>query len=176
MYPAEYTSQIPITNMNMRDGPGRTYRFYTGEPVYPFGYGLSYTTFNYTSAVLTSTNVALTTALRTPLTFDVTVENTGRRDSHHVVLGMISSPAPNAVSVSGRGTRRQKTCADCSVDRGREGGGGGGLRFAAPQVAVCVQEHLFARGGALDRFSDPERQGGASAPAPLRSGSHVAVE
>jgi len=27
--------------------PGRTYRFYTGTPVYPYGFGMSYTTFTY---------------------------------------------------------------------------------------------------------------------------------
>ena len=37
--------------MNLRAGtsnPGRTYKFYTGTAVYPFGSGISYTTFQYT--------------------------------------------------------------------------------------------------------------------------------
>lgn len=31
---------------------GRTYRYFHGDPLYPFGYGLSYTTFNFTNAWL----------------------------------------------------------------------------------------------------------------------------
>ena len=31
--------------MGMRSPPGRTYKFYTGTPVFQFGDGLSYTTF-----------------------------------------------------------------------------------------------------------------------------------
>lgn len=30
--------------------PGRTYRFYTGEPLWPFGFGLSFTQFELTWA------------------------------------------------------------------------------------------------------------------------------
>jgi beta-glucosidase-like glycosyl hydrolase len=50
-YPAVYASQVPETNMGMRPNsttgnPGRTYRFYTGTPVYEFGTGLSYTNFS----------------------------------------------------------------------------------------------------------------------------------
>ncbi|KAJ3700511.1 hypothetical protein LUZ61_004216 [Rhynchospora tenuis] len=51
-YPQDYTTQVPMTNMNMRaDGgtkyPGRTYRFYQGETVFPFGYGLSYSNYSH---------------------------------------------------------------------------------------------------------------------------------
>ncbi|XP_039774199.1 beta-D-xylosidase 4-like isoform X3 [Panicum virgatum] len=48
-YPESFT-KIPMTDMRMRPDPstgypGRTYRFYTGDTVYAFGDGLSYTSF-----------------------------------------------------------------------------------------------------------------------------------
>ncbi|XP_074316626.1 putative beta-D-xylosidase 2 [Silene latifolia] len=52
-YPQEYLNNLPMTNMAMRSGPGypgRTYRFYQGPVVYPFGHGLSYTHFTHTIA------------------------------------------------------------------------------------------------------------------------------
>ncbi|CAN6268650.1 unnamed protein product [Urochloa humidicola] len=50
-YPESFTA-IPMTDMNMRPDPsrgypGRTYRFYTGDVVYGFGYGLSYSKYSY---------------------------------------------------------------------------------------------------------------------------------
>ncbi|GLJ44838.1 hypothetical protein SUGI_0943260 [Cryptomeria japonica] len=49
-YTQEYVTKVNMTDMNMRPNistgyPGRTYRFYTGDTVYNFGYGLSFTTF-----------------------------------------------------------------------------------------------------------------------------------
>ncbi|XP_059293437.1 probable beta-D-xylosidase 6 isoform X1 [Lycium ferocissimum] len=46
----ESFTKVPMTNMNMRADPangypGRTHRFYTGELLYGFGHGLSYTSF-----------------------------------------------------------------------------------------------------------------------------------
>jgi len=46
MYPANYTSQVDLRNFDMSKPPGRTYRYYTGTPLYPFGYGLSLTQFD----------------------------------------------------------------------------------------------------------------------------------
>ncbi|KAF8392684.1 hypothetical protein HHK36_023033 [Tetracentron sinense] len=49
---ADYVDQLPMTSMPLRPVeefgyPGRTYKFFNGSTVYPFGYGLSYTKFNY---------------------------------------------------------------------------------------------------------------------------------
>ncbi|XP_020597553.1 LOW QUALITY PROTEIN: probable beta-D-xylosidase 6 [Phalaenopsis equestris] len=50
-YPESFTA-VPMTDMRMRPDPssgypGRTHRFYTGETVYDFASGLSYTTYSY---------------------------------------------------------------------------------------------------------------------------------
>jgi len=37
---------------------GRTYMYFKGEPLYPFGYGLSYTSFRYTHLKTSSPQVA----------------------------------------------------------------------------------------------------------------------
>ncbi|KAK4793787.1 hypothetical protein SAY86_011781 [Trapa natans] len=51
-YPQSYVQKVPMTNMNMRPDtskgyPGRTYRFYTGDTVYSFGDGLSYSSYSH---------------------------------------------------------------------------------------------------------------------------------
>jgi len=60
---------------------GRTYRFFTGTPLYPFGYGLSYTTFAYQN-LRTSAD---TLAAGDTLTVGVDVTNTGKRAGDEVV-------------------------------------------------------------------------------------------
>jgi xylan 1,4-beta-xylosidase len=48
-YPGDYINEVSLFNMNLRPGPenpGRTYVWYTGNPVLPFGYGLHYTDFS----------------------------------------------------------------------------------------------------------------------------------
>ena len=49
VYPEGYVEQVQLTDMSMAaGGVGRTYRFYTGEPLWHFGAGLSYSNFTTT--------------------------------------------------------------------------------------------------------------------------------
>jgi len=67
---------------------GRTYRYYDGAPLYPFGYGLSYTTFAY-SNLRTSTD---TLGANDTVTVRVDVRNTGTRAGDEVVQLYVSHP------------------------------------------------------------------------------------
>ena len=59
----------------------RTYRYYTGKPLYAFGHGLSYTTFDYKKIVLSDRTVRAGDTVQV----SVTVENTGPRDGDEAV-------------------------------------------------------------------------------------------
>jgi len=59
----------------------RTYRYFTGEPLYRFGFGLSYTTFAYRNLHISPAQVRP----GDPVTIQVEVENTGPRQGDEVV-------------------------------------------------------------------------------------------
>jgi len=60
---------------------GRTYRYFSGEPLYPFGYGLSYSRFSYANLQLDRASARA--ADRVTASVDVT--NAGTRAAHEVV-------------------------------------------------------------------------------------------
>jgi beta-glucosidase len=45
IYPASYAKAQDMANFDMSKAPGRTYKYYSGAPLFPFGHGLSLTTF-----------------------------------------------------------------------------------------------------------------------------------
>ncbi|XP_074651590.1 uncharacterized protein LOC141906236 isoform X2 [Tubulanus polymorphus] len=68
-------SQVPpMVDYSMKN---RTYRYFTGLPTFPFGYGLSYTNFHYSSL--------RTSFIKMELLVQVTVENIGSYDGDEVV-------------------------------------------------------------------------------------------
>ncbi|MCL2801246.1 MAG: glycoside hydrolase family 3 C-terminal domain-containing protein [Treponema sp.] len=78
------TSQLPAyDDYSMK---GRTYRYMTEKPLYPFGFGLSYTSFRFDSIELSSSEINAGSVLNVA----VSVTNTGKRDADEVVQLYIS--------------------------------------------------------------------------------------
>jgi beta-glucosidase len=88
------TGDLPVfTNYSMVN---RTYRYFTGKPLYAFGHGLSYTHFDYSSPSLASKRVKPDGTLA--VTF--TVRNTGRVDGDEVAqvyFAHVNSAVPQPV-------------------------------------------------------------------------------
>jgi beta-glucosidase len=81
----------------------RTYRYYTGKPLYPFGYGLSYTTFAYSRVKLSAPTLKAGEALGV----DVDVKNTGKVAGDEVAQVYLAFPnTPGMPRVALRGLSR----------------------------------------------------------------------
>ncbi|KNA13626.1 hypothetical protein SOVF_114930 [Spinacia oleracea] len=146
-YPESFT-KIPMNNMNMRPDPyrqypGRTHRFYTGDVVYEFGHGLSYTSYinKFLSApnrlnLITKTSVSLRKLYETKLGIgyvstdellscdtlrfkvQLSVMNVGEMDGSHVVMlySKASSNVQGAPKKQLVGFSRVHTSANGSTD------------------------------------------------------------
>jgi beta-glucosidase len=78
-WPKSIDQLPPMMDYDIRNG--RTYMYFKGEPLYPFGYGLSYTTFGYSR--LRTSAASLRSNGQLKIDFDLT--NTGRRHGEEVV-------------------------------------------------------------------------------------------
>lgn len=94
-------SQLPnFEDYSMTD---RTYRYFKGKPLYPFGYGLSYTTFSFSDLALQNSTVNA----GEPVDADVTVTNTGKIAGDEVVqLYLKFPPVAGAPNIALRGFER----------------------------------------------------------------------
>ncbi len=80
-------SQLPpFTDYSMQ---GRTYRYFKGDPLYPFGFGLSFTTFKYSDLKLSSSRVKAGDSVKVSLD----VSNSGSQAGDEVVQLYITDVA-----------------------------------------------------------------------------------
>lgn len=77
-FPKSLEQLPPYADYSMK---GRTYRYMEQEPFYPFGYGLSYTRFEYSGVKLSANSIKKGESVK----IDFTVKNTGKRDGDEVV-------------------------------------------------------------------------------------------
>jgi beta-glucosidase len=78
-WPESLDQLPPMMDYNLRDG--RTYMYFKGAPLYPFGYGLSYTSFEYSNLKTTSSQLHNAGEV----TISVDVRNSGSREGDEVV-------------------------------------------------------------------------------------------
>ncbi len=72
---------------------GRTYKYMTDGIMYPFGYGLTYTTFEYSNLKIDGKVDG-----KGPLTVEVTLHNTGQREGEEVVQLYLSTPGAGTLN------------------------------------------------------------------------------
>ena len=78
-WPDSLSQLPPMMDYNIRHG--RTYMYFKGKPLYPFGFGLSYTTFQYANLKTSSYKLEK----NGEITVSVDVKNTGSRPGDEVV-------------------------------------------------------------------------------------------
>lgn len=83
-----YTGVDQLPNFENYSMDNRTYRYFHGKPLYPFGYGLSYTTFSYSGLSLPVIPIMAGHSLLA----EATVTNTGRVAGDEVVQLYLSFP------------------------------------------------------------------------------------
>jgi len=95
-----YGSDKDLPDFNDYSMKNRTYRYFTGKPLYGFGYGLSYTTFRYDQLKLSSKDS------RKPIQVSAMVTNTGKMDGEEVVELYVSGNNSHSLIRSLKGFQR----------------------------------------------------------------------
>ncbi len=83
-----YSSLSQMPSFDDYSMKGRTYRYFSDKPLYPFGFGLSYTNFTYSSIKLPSSSIKA----GDPVTIEGDVKNTGSAAGDEVVELYLTQP------------------------------------------------------------------------------------
>ncbi|MDD2641836.1 MAG: glycoside hydrolase family 3 C-terminal domain-containing protein [Bacteroidales bacterium] len=98
-----YKSTDQLPDFENYDMEGRTYRYFREEPLYAFGYGLSYTTFEYGNATLSKNTIKAGKGV----SISIPVTNSGNCDGDEVVQVYVKSlDNPSAPIKSLKGFKR----------------------------------------------------------------------
>jgi len=81
-FPASTAQLPPYEDYSMK---GRTYRYMTEKPLYPFGFGLSYTSFRFDSVTLSKSSHNIKELKKDNIKATVIVSNTSKYDAEEVV-------------------------------------------------------------------------------------------
>lgn len=85
-WPTSLAQEPPMMDYNIRDG--RTYMYFKGKPLYPFGFGLSYTSFKFANLRTSAPRITKDGEI----TVSVDVTNTGSRAGDAVVQLYVTCP------------------------------------------------------------------------------------
>jgi len=88
-------ADIPTTILDYDIRKGTTYWYFSGTPLYPFGHGLSYTTFAYSNLTLSASSVSLASCGTVQVGIDV--RNSGTRAGDEVVQLYVAYPASTSL-------------------------------------------------------------------------------
>ncbi|HVG40711.1 MAG TPA: glycoside hydrolase family 3 C-terminal domain-containing protein, partial [Chitinophagaceae bacterium] len=89
-----YASDKDLPDFNDYSMDNRTYRYFKGQPLYPFGYGLSYTTFAYDQLKMPASISGGKT-----LVVSTRVTNTGKSDGEEVVQLYVAPSNTNSKAI-----------------------------------------------------------------------------
>ena len=93
-YYNNYSQLISPSDMHMRPFPGRTHRFLRVAPLFPFGFGLSYTQWSYKIGASHGPDTGASQPGAVWLQVDVTVTNAGKVTAEDAVLLFLSRQPP----------------------------------------------------------------------------------
>ncbi|GGY03176.1 glycoside hydrolase family 3 C-terminal domain-containing protein [Pseudoduganella dura] len=139
----------PFADYTMRN---RTYRYFNGPVLHPFGHGLSYTSFSYAAPKLSAARVKAGQHVKAT----VTVRNTGKRDSDEVVQVYLAKPGDRSNPVLA-GFRRVHVKAGAS-------------RTVALEIDARAQSQVDAKGGRSVRAGEYTVYAGGGQPKFARVG------